>query len=46
MIIQTPTIMVSGVCRKRWGWTMMPFTSWTATWTLKSMALTAWKMTM
>ena len=28
------------------GWTMMPFTSWTATWTLKSMALTAWKMTM
>ncbi len=30
--------MVSSVCRKRWDWTMRPFTSWTATWTLKSMA--------
>ena len=39
------TVTVSSDCRKRWGWTMKPSMSWTATWILSNTVRTAWKTT-
>ena len=40
-----PTVTVSSDCRKRWGWTMKPSMSWTATWILSNTVRTAWQTT-
>lgn len=42
---RAPTVTVSSDCRKRWGWTMKPSMSWTATWILSNTVRTAWKTT-
>ena len=44
-ITEAPTVTVSSDCRKRWGWTMNPSMSWTATWILRNTVRTAWKTT-
>ena len=36
-----PTVTVSSDRRRRWGWTMKPSMSWTATWILKNTVRTA-----
>ncbi len=40
-----PTVTDSSDYRKRWGWTMKPSMSWTATWILRNTVRTAWKTT-
>ena len=42
---RAPAVTVSSDCRKRWGWTMRPSMSWTATWILRNTVRTAWKTT-
>ena len=42
---RVPTVTGSSDCRKRWGWTMRPSMSWTATWILRNTVRTAWKTT-